>query len=468
MSHSPRFPAAASVAVLLSLILCASVPAATKPDPAVPPPADAITAADVKSLQEAIKSLHARFEAQGKILEKNSDDLGTLTKRVDDYLKPSLLKPLEDGLGTVVKKLSDLNEAQGNLAAAQAKAATDAAAQYREVTAALTRLQEALAKSDQAGDASIADLRKTIAATHATGLGAAVPAAEPTPLAPLLGAIAAATLLLIVVIFLSGRAHRAAHAQLAAALAETREALRAELQARTPAAPAVAAGGAGTGGADILAENVAKLQSVIAQLNPDVPAVPSDDHTTKNFTASPADERTTVHQAPAVGPGIASAACWPAAFFDADSPLTPWRVRIESHLGSKEHPALPVFSAFLALRTLCARTPAPVLAEVGAAVVALSQALYAYWESLPELGEDERARASSDWIQAVKALTADAAPKLEIREIIVGTRFDSDSMQTVQEGSGNHLTVVAVHSWATLDRSGERVKILQRARIATN
>ncbi len=464
MSLSPRCPAAASVAVLLSLILCASVPAATKPDPAVPPPADAITAADVKSLQEAIKSLHARFEAQGKILEKNSDDLGTLTKRVEDYLKPSLLKPLEDGLGTVVKKLSDLNEAQGNLAAAQTKAAADAAAQYREVTAALSRLQEALAKSDQAGDASITDLRKTIAATHATGLGAAMPVPEPTPLAPFLGAMAAATFLLLVVIFLSGRAHRAAHAQLATALAETREALRAELQAR----PAAAASGAASGGADILAENVARLQSVIAQLNPDVPAVQSDDHTTKNFTAPPADERTTVHQAPAVGPGIASAACWPAAFFDADSPLTPWRVRIESHLASKEHPALPVFSAFLALRTLCVRTPAPLLAEVGAAVVALSQALYAYWESLPELSEDERARASSDWIQAVKALTADAAPKLEIREIIVGTRFDSDSMQTVHEGSGNHLTVVAVHSWATLDRSGERVKILQRARIATN
>jgi hypothetical protein len=129
---------------------------------------------------------------------------------------------------------------------------------------------------------------------------------------------------------------------------------------------------------------------------------------------------------------------------------------------------LPVFSAFLALRTLCARQPAPLLAEVGAAVITLSQTLYLYWDSLPDLNEEERARASSDWIQAVKAITAAAAPKLEIREITPGVRFDSDSMQTVQEGPGNHLNVAAVFSWVTLDRSGERVKTLQRARIATN
>lgn len=471
MNHSLRMPAAIHGAVAMSLILFAvGAVAAPKPEPAVPAPADAITAADVKKLQDTIKGLHDRFEDQGKILLKNSDDLGTLTKRVDDYLKPSTLDPVKAGLAAVVNKINDLQVAVGRLAEAQEKQTADTATQFRDLTAALARLQEQLAKSDQAEEARIADLRKTIAASHASATSSSQPADNTASLLPLLGTIVAATLVLAVIILLNGRtqrrAQRTAQEQQAAALTQARDLLLTEIQTRTPAASSVNAGA--PAGADSLAEIRAKLQSVLEHLNPTIPAVHSDDHSTRNFSTTPSDERITVHHPVPTGVGIPSTACWPAVFFDPTSPLSPWRERIESHLASREHPSLPVFSAFLALRTLCARQPAPLPGEVGAAVITLSQALYTYWESLPDLNDDERARASSDWIQVVKALISTAAPKLEIREIIVGARFDSDSMQTVQEGPGNHLNVAAVFSWATLDRSGERVKILQRARIATN
>jgi hypothetical protein len=475
MHPSLRFIAALIGALTMSLsVIPVKLRAVSKAEPAVPASVDTITAADVKPLREAIKSLHDRFEDQGRILLKNSDDLSTLTKRVDDYLRPSTLKPIEDGLTVIVKKLSDLNAAMGKLADAHEKQAADTVAQFREVTAALARLQEDLAKSGQASQASaeagIALLRKDLA-TSRKPASASVAPAEYSGL--YLGATGTAIFILAVLIFMQGRtqrrALRSAQEQLAAVVVQTRDALLAEFQARSPTAaadsPVVVSALAGTDG---LAEIRAKLQSVVEHLNPVVSTVHPDDHTTKKFADSPADELTTARNPVIPGAGIPSTACWPAVFLDPTSPLAAWRERIESHLSSKEHPALPVFSAFLALRMLCVRQPAPLLAEVGAAVVTLSQALYTYWESFPDFNDDDRTRASSDWIQAVKGLTSSVAPKLEIREIIVGTRFDSDSMQTVHEGSGNHLNVVAVYSWATLDRSGDRVKVLHRAHIATN
>jgi hypothetical protein len=473
MSHFLRILTALAVAMTLALGPVKAV-AVTKPEPAAQStaPADAITATDVRKLQEAIKTLHDRFEGQGKILERNSDEISTLTKRVEDYLKPSTLKPVEDGLVTVVKKLGDLQVAMGNLADTQGKQASETSVQLREASAALARLQEQLAKSDQAADASIVQLRKDIAASRTSASGSASPPDPGSPLLPIAGIIAAAMLLLVMTIILAGRAQlraqRAAIEKLMGALAQARAALLTEFQTRTPPATATAGDLRAAGNTDNLAEIREKLQSVIEHLTTSVPPVHSDDHTTKTFPEPNPDDKTTARSAIPVGSAIPATACWTAAFFDPASPMAAWRARIESHLTSAEHPAMPVFSAFLALRMLCTRQPVPQLAEVGVAVLSLSQALYAYWESLPDIDDDVRARASSDWIQAVKTITISVAPKLEIREIPVGARFDSDSMQTVQDGPGNHLTVAAVFSWATLDRSGERVKVLQRARIATN
>ena len=472
MQPTLRFTAAliGALAIFLS-VSPARLGAATKPEPAGPAPAESITTADVKTLREAIKSLHDRFEDQGRILLKNSDDLSTLTKRVDDYLRPSTLKPVEDGVTANFKKLGDLNGAMARLADAQEKQAADTAAQFREVTAALARLQEELAKSGPASqaatEAGLAQLRKDLVTSRMPAAAAAAPAEDPVLH---LGAIGAATFILGVFIFLQGRnqrqALRAAQEQLVAALAQTREALRAEIQTRAPSVAAVSPAAGAPAGADGLAEIRAKLQSVLEHLKPAAPSVHADDHTTKKFPDTPADERTTARNP--VNPGAGPAAQWPAVFFDPASPLSAWRVRIESHLSSKEHPASAVPAALVALRSLCTRQPAPAPADVGAAVIALSQALYAYWDSLPDLTDDDRVRASSDWMHAVKAIMAPAAPRLEIREVQAGDRFDSDSMQTVQAGSGNHLSVAAVYSWAILDRSGERAKILHRARIATN
>lgn len=476
MNHTPRFSSAPAAAVALGLLLGSlGAVAATKPEPAAPAPADTITVADVRKLQDTIKGLHERFEGQGKILEKNSDDLGRLTNRVEDYLKPSnLVEPVRTGLAAVVNKTNELKDAQGRLATAQEKQAADVAAQFRELSAALTRLQEQVTKSDQAATAGLAQLRQTIAASRAPALNPAERTDSPAPLLPLLAAIAGATVILSGIILWNGRAQRRAQqaelAQLAATLARIGDSLQAEIQTRRHEGPPASSGSpaAAGGGTDNLAGIRAQLQSLLEHLNPSVPPVQPDEHTTKNFSDPVPDEHPTTPLPGPMAPGISPAACWPASFLDPASPLAVWRHRIESHLASKDHPALPVFSALLALRTLCVRQPVAPLAEVGAAVITLSQALYAYWESLPDLSDDDRAHANTAWIQAVKAIVAPVAPKLEIREIIAGTRFDSDSMQTVQEGPGNHLTVAAVFSWATLDRSGERIKVLQRARIATN
>lgn len=177
----------------------------------------------------------------------------------------------------------------------------------------------------------------------------------------------------------------------------------------------------------------------------------------------PTDEKT----AGSGGSSLAySDALWPSVFLDPSSPLTRWRALLESHLSSPEHPALPVLSAVLALRVTLERS-VPTLPDVADAVAAVSLAIHAYWNSLTELREEDRQQADADWIGGLKHIVAPAVPSLDIREIVPGARFDPNTMQTVQEGSGNHLNVAAVYSWVLLDRSGERPKILHRARIAT-
>jgi hypothetical protein len=147
--------------------------------------------------------------------------------------------------------------------------------------------------------------------------------------------------------------------------------------------------------------------------------------------------------------------------------MSRWREQIESHLTSPEHPSMPVLANWLNLRSVCFRKPGPPLADVADAVAALSRSLHDYWESLAGGDEDEFSRASSEWLAAVKSLVAPVAPMLEIREALAGGRFDSDTMQTVREGPGNHLNVAAVFSWIILERTGERARVLHRARIAT-
>jgi hypothetical protein len=177
-------------------------------------------------------------------------------------------------------------------------------------------------------------------------------------------------------------------------------------------------------------------------------------------------EGTTVSVGLSAEPFIASRLLWPAEFLDPQSPLSRWRFLLESHFDDAEHPALPVLAGLLGLRAatdLSAVSPA----EIGTAAFRLSEALHAYWQSLSDLSAEDRQQASTAWISHVRQLIAPAAPRLELREVMPGARVDPDLMHAAQERSGNHLNVAEVHSWAVVDRTGDRPKVIHRAQIAS-
>lgn len=434
------------------------------PGPPVGAPAgvaasESISATDIKKLQEAIKALHDRYEQQGETLTKANETLEVLRNRIDQDLHPVNLDSLRGSIAEIIRRLAELNSDLKQLASAQDRRVADDAARIGGISAALTRLQEQVATID--GD--LAQLRKTLAARAAPA--AATSEAPAAMLGPTLVALAVCTLLLAALIFLAGRAQRrAVNASLATAIAQARD----QTPGGLPPDLSVASSERDRTLASreqSVAENLAHLQDLIDRLESpvrrlDEKAIPEGPKTV------PLDEKTTIPMMPASGLDIASNVLWPAPFLDPASPLVRWRTLLESHLKSPEHPALPVLSALLALR-VAAEGLAPSAQDVAGAVAALSRALHAYWDSLAELSADDRQRASTEWIAGIKTLIATAALKLDIREIVPGVRFDPDTMQTMQEGPGNHLNVAAVFSWAIFDRSGERPKVLHRARIAT-
>ena len=436
--------------------------AAAKSDPAAPvtgtiTPAGAVNLApaDVKELQKAIKALHDRYEEQGKALTKANETLDILRSRVEQDLHPVDLGSLTEGLGKIVRNIADLQSAVGKQAAAQEQRTAGETHQFAEFTAALTSLKEQVAKLDD----NLAQLRKTMTAR-------AAPAPQPVELGFRFGAAlalsAVCTLLLAgLIVYTSRLQHRerqTLRGELTAATNQTREHLQQSLQAT-----AADWNRAFADREQRLTDTLNEMQRLLTQLDhaetrPDA-AWPPDETT----PPMPTDEETTVSD----GSSLAySDALWPAVFLDPSSPLARWRTLLESHLSSPEHPALPVLSAVLALRVTLERS-APPLPDVADAVAAVSLAIHAYWNSLTEFREEDRQHANADWIRGLKHIVATAAPSLDIREIVPGARFDPNTMQTVQEGSGNHLNVATVYSWVILDRSGERPRILHRARIAT-
>ena len=452
-----------AVSFLLSATQVIALRAATaKSDPAAPvsgttTPAGAVNLApaDVKELQTAIKALHDRYEEQGKALTKANETLEILRSRIEQDLHPVDLDSLTEGLGKIVRNIADLQSAVGKLAAAQEQRAAGETLKFAEFTVALTSLKEQVAKLDE----NLAQLRKTVAAR-------AAPAPQPVESGFRFGAVlalsAVCTLLLAgLIVYTSRLQHRerqTLRGELTAATNQTREHLQQSLQAT-----AADWNRALTDREQRLTDTLNEMQRLLTQLahaeTRSDAAWPPDETT----PPMPADEKTTVSG----GSSLAySDALWPAVFLDPSSPLTRWRALLESHLSSPEHPALAVLSAVLALRVTLERS-APPLPDVADAVAAVSLAIHAYWSSLAEFGEEARQHANADWIRGLKHLVATAAPSLDIREIVPGARFDPNTMQTVQEGSGNHLNVATVYSWVILDRSGERPRTLHRARIAT-
>ena len=451
-----------AVSVLLSATQTIALrAAASKSDPATPAigtttPAGAgdLAPADVKELQKAIKALHERYEEQGKALTKANDTLEILRSRIEQDLHPVDLDPLKESLGKIVRNIADLQSAVGKLAAAQEQRAAGETPKFAEFTAALTSLKEQVAKLDD----NLAQLRKTVAAR-------AAPAPQPVELGFRFGAAlalsAVCTLLLAgLIVYTSRRQHRerqTLRGELTAATNQTREHLQQSLQAT-----AADLNRALSDREQRLTDTLNEMQRLLTQLDR-AESRPDADWPPVTTPPMPTDEKT----AGSGGSSLAySDALWPSVFLDPSSPLTRWRALLESHLSSPEHPALPVLSAVLALRVTLERS-APTLPDVADAVAAVSLAIHAYWNSLTELREEDRQQADADWIGGLKHIVAPAAPSLDIRELVPGARFDPNTMQTVQEGSGNHLNVAAVYSWVLLDRSGERPRILHRARIAT-
>ena len=462
MRTSLRFHAAFSLATVALLALSGLKAAAADPK-ALPTQSatESVTAENIKKLQEAIGGLERRLISQADILEKNSTELGILRNQVENSLRPGMLKSMQDSVATLTNRIAETKASLGVLNESQEKQFAGTTAQLRELSGLLARLPEQLAQNSQASADSIEKLSKVIAASRAAAASVPPPIA-PDPVPKLLGAFLLGILLIGgLVIFSLRRQLRALQTtdrRMTAALTQERESLRQELLNRPAVAPA--------GGEDFSSLR-AQLHDLLARQGPTA-TLQSDYQTAKMIPRPPVpnDEQTTLNLS-TVTAGIPAAVCWTAAFFDPASPMTAWRAQIESHLTSPEHPSLPVLSSWLTLRAVCSRQPAPALAEVADAVAALSRALHEYWETMPELGEDEFARASGDWIAAVKSLISSVAPKLEIREVLPGGRFDSDTMQTMREGSGNHLNVAAVFSWIILERTGERARVLHRGRIAT-
>lgn len=177
-------------------------------------------------------------------------------------------------------------------------------------------------------------------------------------------------------------------------------------------------------------------------------------------------EKPTVSVAQIPEPSIASRLLWPSEFLDPDSPLSRWRFLLESHFDDPERHALPVLAAVLGLRALLDRGPASA-GEIGAAAYRVSESLHTYLQTVPELSAEDRQQASAAWLRCLRTLIARAAPRLDLREILPGMRVDPDLMHAVKEGPGNHLNVAEAFSWAILDRSNDRPKVLFRAQIAS-
>lgn len=467
-----RFSAFRAVVVVVafavqSAALSADTPAKNNPGPGVVLPGaaagDPAASVNTKELKDAITALHNRFEVQGTILAEIKNELGTIRARVDDDL-PVKLDPLKASLVELVRRSDDLKGAQGKLADALEKAAADSAAKSADLSAKLAEVQKQTAALDKLHD-DIVDLRRDVANLNRPSATAA-PAAVASPVPTLVG-LAVCTVLLAVFVLYTGRAQRRASTDaVGAAIAQAREQIQASLQQKLQSSSAEIDKTL-TGREQSVAETLAQLQQLAERLEKIDRR--SDDVPTKSYVHQtvPFDEKTTVPRVAPGEPSIPSQVVWSPPFLDPSSPLARWRALLESHLASKDHPALPVLASLLTLRLLLEKSPAPTLPEVAQAVATLSQAAHAYWQSLADLSDDDRLRASADWIGGIKQLTATAAPKLDIREVVPGTRFDPDTMQTVQEGPGNHLNVATVFSWALLDRSGERPKVLHRARIAT-
>jgi hypothetical protein len=434
-------------------LIAATPPKADTTAAAVTPPAvrsePALSSADIQQLRDAIEGLRQRYEGQGEILKKINENLDSLGARLDPSKRPADLASLREGIGTLVGRVNESHAAVVQLRDALTRTSADNATATSALSAGVARLQEQIT----ALDSDLARLHQDAAARNA--VAPAAPAG--VGLGALVAVVAAGTLLLGAAVAFFGLRSRAVPptvstavvASLEQEIRQLREGFAAQKSARPAPPPDTRP----------LTDAVARLESLVERLETPAPS-PSEAPTLPQAEYSAAPRPASVESAVAL-PGL-----WPSPFLDAASPLARWRDALEADLASAEHPSLPVVASLLALRLVAGRPAAPV-DEVAEAVANLSEALHHYWQNLPDLTEDGRIQAGGDWIDGVRLMIARVAPQLSIEQIVPGPRIDSNTMQTVQQGTGNHLNVAEVFSWTIRDLSGERPRILHRARIAT-
>lgn len=443
--------ALAGLALSFSCLFTAGSALAADPKPA-PPPLISTNAAreDIDKLRETVRQLDDRLAQQERTLVRISEIVSGIAKRVEDDLKPSAIAETNKGVAALLIRIRDLQEAVGNDARLRDQRLAELADSQRVLLAELKSLDARLAELDRTNTEAVDKLRGDVAKSRAPA-AAPAPAADAHDVGPaLIGVAAGCTLLLGLLILLQGRAQRrsadATRVELINNLVQVRDALLAS--AITP--PPITA---------LSRTTPAPSEPVSAPPTSPSTAVHHDDHTTQPLPPHFADDTPTVPHLPP--------ASLPSGLATPDSPLASWRAELGADLAAGMPELRKVLGCWERLVQSCTPPHPKAIEPVASAVDELSQALHAYWDAKPALTEDDRVRASADWIKAVKALAIPAVPKLEIREIVPGSRFDSDSMQTVREGPGNHLNVAHVYSWVVLDRSGERARIVQRARIAT-
>jgi hypothetical protein len=430
------------------------------------PTASRLEADDVQKLRDSIDALLKRYERQGEVLTKIQDSLERFRVDAETNFRRLDLEPVQKNIVIeTVKRTDELKVAQGNLAKDfEANVKADEA-KFAQLATALDRVSAQLAALEKL-PADLGQLRTTLSNASSRPATAVVPAEPAAPTTTLLALGVCTVLLIATVLYSASAQRRALAAATATAVGQARDQLTASLQ-QVSQSSASERDRTLTGREQSVADTLAQLQKLAARF--ELLDRRSDDVATKRAVVPatvPSDEKTTVPRPAPSEPSIPSEILWAPPFLNPASPLARWRALLEAHLASPDHPALPVLSALLRLRVLLS-SPSPAQPDVVEAVAALSQAAHAYWQSLSDLNEDDRQRASADWIGGIKQLISPVAPKLDLREIVPGARIDPDTMQTVREGPGNHLNVAAVFSWAILDRSGDRPKVLHRARIAT-
>jgi hypothetical protein len=459
-----QFACAAVFAGFAHLGLCGDTP-----PPAIAAQIDLVKK-DVENIDKSVGGLADAIRDKSDYQTKTFDQMkGALSQirsgvenlnvRVPDDAFPVKLPEIRGHLDNLDNLLQQIQADINKSSAARELATTASSAKLAQLNGSLERIEQ----MDVSLGSDIGQLRKSLAYGYGKGKEPSE-GNRPSWVLP----VSLAALLALVTIFTSIAVTRASRAlnkadvdRLAAIIAKSQDEVRIALHKNLEASSTEL--GRTLSGRERSAEEVLSL---VQRLTEKVENWSATTQAAAEPADIPPDDRPTLKGFIPQGPNIPSSALWPAQFLDPSASIARWRDELETQVAEARAGALPVLAAWLSIRAVAERQGTS-LAEIGDLVAAFSSACYGYWEANPQLSSDAIQQANTDWAKALRNYLAPIAPKLEVREIVPGVRFDSAFMQTVKEGVGNHLNVAEVHSWAILDCSGERPRVLDRARVTT-